>query len=118
MTAEIGRSKVYVVDRGRPKLRGGQGLLAGLDVVIKHFTSAFARNLEKPSQLSGNFTVQYPEERLQLPEAYRNFPILLYDDATGQELCTSCFQCQRICPPQVIHIKQASDPTTGKAVPA
>jgi NADH-quinone oxidoreductase subunit I len=118
MTVEIGRSKVYVVDRGEQQLRPVPKLLAGLDVVIKHFFSAFRKDLERPSESSGNFTVQYPEEQLALPEAYRNFPILLYDDATGQELCTSCFQCQRICPPQVIHIKQATDPNTGKAVPA
>jgi NADH-quinone oxidoreductase subunit I/electron transport complex protein RnfC len=62
--------------------------------------------------------VEYPDERLKLPEAYRNMPILLYDEQTGHELCTSCFQCQRICPPQVIHMTQMKDPTTGKAVPA
>jgi NADH-quinone oxidoreductase subunit I len=118
MTVEIGRSKVYVVDRGGQQFRPVPKLLAGLDVVIRHFFSAFRKDIERPSESSGNFTVQYPEERLALPEAYRNFPILLYDDATGQELCTSCFQCQRICPPQVIHIKQATDPNTGKAVPA
>ncbi len=57
-------------------------------------------------------------QRAPLPEAYRNMPILLFDDETGHELCTSCFQCQRICPPQVIHMKQAKDPATGKAVPS
>jgi formate hydrogenlyase subunit 6/NADH:ubiquinone oxidoreductase subunit I len=118
MTAEFSRGKAYVVDRGRPKLRAGQGMLAGLDVVIKHFASAFTSKIENPSQTQGVFTVQYPEERLAMPEAFRNFPILLYDDATGQELCTSCFQCERICPPQVIHMTQANDPVTGKPVPA
>ncbi len=112
------RGGVYVIDRSRPKLRAGQGLLTGLDVVFRHFRDALTRKLEKPSQQTGVFTVQYPEERLKLPEAFRNFPILLYDDETGQELCTSCFQCQRICPPQVIHMTQARDPATGKAVPA
>ncbi|HWQ15672.1 MAG TPA: 4Fe-4S binding protein, partial [Roseiflexaceae bacterium] len=118
MTIEFERGKAYVVDRGRPKLRAGQGLLAGLEVVIRHFRDAFGKRLENPSQISGVFTVQYPEERLQLPEAYRNFPILLYEDESGQELCTSCFQCERICPPQVIHMTQARDPVTGKPVPA
>jgi formate hydrogenlyase subunit 6/NADH:ubiquinone oxidoreductase subunit I len=119
MTAETARtSNVFVVDRGKPKVRGGQGLLAGLDVVIRHFTQAFGKKLERPDQLTGVFTVQYPEERLSMPEAFRNFPILLYDDKTGHELCTSCFQCERICPPQVIHMTQANDPTTGKPVPA
>src|SRR5262245_3171458 len=119
MTAETARtSNVIVVDRGKRKIRGGQGMLAGLDVVIRHFTKAFSKNLESPAESSGMFTVQYPEERLAMPEAFRNFPILLYEDKTGQELCTSCFQCERICPPQVIHMTQASDPTTGKPVPA
>jgi NADH-quinone oxidoreductase subunit I/electron transport complex protein RnfC len=76
------------------------------------------KKLDSPNETSGIFTVQYPEEHYTLPEAARNFPILLYEDASGQELCTSCFQCQRICPPQVIHITQAKDPVTGKAVPA
>jgi len=117
-TTDIERGKVYVIDRSRPRLRAGQGMLAGLDIVIRHFRDALTRKLEKPSQSSGIFTVQYPEEKLTFPEAFRNFPILLYDDETGQELCTSCFQCQRICPPQVIHMTQARDPATGKAVPA
>jgi NADH-quinone oxidoreductase subunit I len=119
MTVETARtSNVIVVDRGKSKIRGGQGMLAGLDVVIRHFGKAFTKKLESPAESSGMFTVQYPEERLAMPEAFRNFPILLYEDKTGQELCTSCFQCERICPPQVIHMTQASDPTTGKPVPA
>ena len=118
MTVEFARGKAYVVDRGQPKLRAGQGMLAGLDVVIRHFFSAFTKKVDTPADTSGVFTVQYPEERLQLPEAFRNFPILLFDDATGHELCTSCFQCERICPPQVIHMTQAVDPGTGKPVPA
>jgi formate hydrogenlyase subunit 6/NADH:ubiquinone oxidoreductase subunit I len=118
MTVEFTRGKAYVIDRGKPKLRAGQGMLAGLDVVIRHFFSALIKDIEKPSETSGVFTVQYPEERLAMPEAFRNFPILLYDDATGHELCTSCFQCERICPPQVIHMTQTIDPTTGKPVPA
>src|SRR6266511_715013 len=89
MTVEFARGKAYVIDRGKPKLRAGQGMLAGLDVVIKHFVGAFTKKLETPSETTGVFTVQYPEERLALPEAFRNFPILLYDDATGHELCTS-----------------------------
>lgn len=112
------RGKTYVVDRGAPKLRYGQGMATGLGVVIKHFRDAFGKKITNASETSGLFTFQYPEEQRTLPEAYRNFPILLYDDATGHELCTSCFQCERICPPQVIHMSQAKDPTTGKAVPA
>ncbi len=118
MTVEFARGKSYVVDRGKPKTRAGQGMLGGLDVVIRHFFGAFGKKIETQADTTGVFTVQYPEERLELPQAFRNFPILLYDDATGHELCTSCFQCERICPPQVIHMSQATDPATGKAIPA
>jgi formate hydrogenlyase subunit 6/NADH:ubiquinone oxidoreductase subunit I len=110
--------RVVVVPRNDQKVRVGQGMAAGMLTVIKHFGKAFDKRLEDKSEITGMFTVEYPEERMELPEAYRNMPILLYDDATGHELCTSCFQCERICPPKVIHITQAKHPETGKPVPA
>jgi NADH-quinone oxidoreductase subunit I/electron transport complex protein RnfC len=118
MTIEFERGTTYTVDRGTARNRSGQGMLAGMGVVLEHFRDAFTKKLDDPSKISGLYTVQYPEEREHMPEATRTFPILLYEDASGQELCTSCFQCERICPPQVIHITQAKDPATGKPVPA
>ena len=109
---------VVVVRRNEDRVRSGQGMWKGMRRVIAHFGKSFTSTVDSKDDTIGMFTVQYPEERLLLPEAARNFPILLYDDATGQELCTSCFQCERVCPPQVIHIKQAKDPNTGKPVPA
>jgi NADH-quinone oxidoreductase subunit I len=119
-TMPVASSKggVVVVRRNDDKLRAGQGMWKGMQRVIAHFGKSFTTRVTTRDQTMGMFTVQYPEERLQMAEAFRNFPILLYDDASGQELCTSCFQCERICPPQVIHIKQAKDPNTGKPVPA
>lgn len=110
--------RVVVLPRNENKLQVGQGMAAGMLTVIKHFGKAFTKRLDSKTEITGNFTVQYPEERMELPEAFRNMPILLYDDATGHELCTSCFQCERICPPKVIHITQAKHPETGKPVPA
>jgi formate hydrogenlyase subunit 6/NADH:ubiquinone oxidoreductase subunit I len=110
--------RVVVLPRNDQKPRVGQGIAVGMLTVIKHFGKSFTKRGGSKSDIDGMFTVQYPEERLELPEAYRNMPILLYDDATGHELCTSCFQCERICPPKVIHITQAKDPKTGKPVPA
>jgi NADH-quinone oxidoreductase subunit I len=112
------RGGVVVVRRNDQRVRSGQGMWKGMRRVIAHFGKSFTSTVDSKDDTIGMFTVQYPEERLLLPEAARNFPILLYDDATGQELCTSCFQCERVCPPQVIHIKQAKDPNTGKPVPA
>ncbi|NNJ10798.1 4Fe-4S binding protein [Chloroflexales bacterium ZM16-3] len=114
---DIQRGNIIVMDRRTGKLRAGQGLLQGLKVVWDHWAASFRKN-ENFTQIRGNFTVEYPDERLQLPQAYRNMPVLLYDDESGHELCTGCYQCQRICPPQVIHITQAKDPVTGKMVPA
>ncbi|NJK81007.1 MAG: 4Fe-4S binding protein [Chloroflexaceae bacterium] len=115
-TPHIERGSVVTVQRRRTRTPGA-GLLKGLGVVFHHWHKSFEK-LDDYEKTAGTFTTEYPEERLPLPEAYRNMPILLYDDATGHELCTSCFQCQRICPPQVIHMTQAKDPQTGKAIPA
>lgn len=109
---------VKVVQRRDEQFHAGQGMWKGMRRVMAHFAKSFTTQIDSKDETIGMFTVQYPEERLALPEAFRNFPVLLYEDATGQELCTSCFQCERVCPPQVIHIKQAKDPNTGKPVPA
>jgi formate hydrogenlyase subunit 6/NADH:ubiquinone oxidoreductase subunit I len=108
---------VIEVQRDDTRVRRGGGLLRGMAVIWKHWKESFKLN-RSYSQIHGTFTIQYPEERARIPETYRNMPILLYDDETGHELCTSCFQCERICPPQVIHMTQAKDPATGKPVPA
>ena len=113
-----GGGGVVVVNRGAEGQGIGQGMLRGMLQVIRHFGASFVKNGTEKTDNIGMFTVQYPEERLSLAETFRNLPILLYDDKTGQELCTSCFQCERICPPQVIHIVQAIDPKTSKPVPA
>ncbi|GIV97459.1 MAG: 4Fe-4S ferredoxin [Herpetosiphonaceae bacterium] len=113
-----GRGGVVVVQRRSNKPHMGQGLAKGMAVVIKHFADALLKRNDSRDEISGMFTVEYPEEVLALPETYRNMPVLLYDDETGHELCTSCFQCERVCPPQVIHITQAKNPETGKPVPA
>ncbi len=112
---EIQRGSAVPLSRRHPKFLG-QGMLKGMEVVLDHWFKSFGPKLENFSQTAGIFTTEYPEERLKLAEAYRNLPILLYDDETGQELCTSCLQCEKICPPQVIHITQTKDPSTGKLV--
>jgi NADH-quinone oxidoreductase subunit I len=117
MSIPIQRGKAITVDRHARKTPMGQGLMRGLGVILKHWGASVQKN-DSYDKIQGTFTIEYPEERRQLPEAYRNMPILLYDEQTGHELCTSCFQCERICPPQVIHMTQAKDPETGKPVPA
>lgn len=64
----------------------------------------------------GVFTVQYPEERLATPERFRVLPVLIYEEADGNVLCTSCGICAKVCPPQCIWIVQAKNPD-GKPFP-
>jgi NADH-quinone oxidoreductase subunit I len=56
-------------------------------------------------------TVQYPEERIPLPENYRNFPFLIYDgnDPQAGLRCVACQICEKECPPQCIYIIKSKD---------
>ena len=106
----------------------GLGILRGLGVTMRHFvrTVTSGKMSRQPvggqavrqaaSETHGVFTVQYPEQRLALPERFRSFPILLYDDETGQDRCTSCGICAKVCPPQCIWIVRSAGPD-GKPIP-
>jgi NADH-quinone oxidoreductase subunit I len=68
----------------------------------------------------GIFTVQYPEEKLIIPEEFRYVPFLVYDEAPDGKKdvrCTSCGICAKVCPPQCIWIVRTNDPNTGRPVP-
>ena len=68
----------------------------------------------------GIFTVQYPEEKLPVPEEFRYVPFLVYDEKSEGEKeirCTSCGICAKVCPPQCIWIVRTNDPQTGRPVP-
>ena len=114
----------------------GKGILKGLSVTLKHFIDAYVddiawwgRRYRTPEGIAhrsskdakGVFTVQYPEEKLPLPEEFRYVPFLVYDeqdDGKKEIRCTSCGICAKVCPPQCIWIVRTSDPQTGRPVPA
>jgi len=48
-------------------------------------------------------TLQYPEERPQIPPYYRGVPTLV-KDPNGREKCVSCQLCEFVCPPKAIRI--------------
>src|SRR5579884_2225346 len=95
------------------------GILQGLMVTLRHLLDApnpdhlgqprAGGQVVQTSRERGVFTVQYPEERLKVPENFRYFPMLLYEAETGQERCTSCGICAKVCPPQCIWIVRDSD---------
>ena len=65
-------------------------------------------------------TVEYPEVKEALPEAYRNFPFLVSEtaeDPMGTLRCVACQICEKECPPQCIYIEKSKDKkpdATGK----
>jgi NADH-quinone oxidoreductase subunit I len=114
----------------------GIGLIKGLGVTLKHFVETYVEDIRwlgrhryynedalevrQSPHARGIFTVQYPEEKLPVPEEFRYIPFLLYEvDAEGnrKDRCTSCGICAKVCPPQCIWIVRSNDPETGRPIP-
>jgi len=115
----------------------GLGIIKGLGVTLKHFFMTYWDDLKRlvkgnryytregvayrmSSEVNGLFTIQYPEEKLIVPEEFRYTPFLVYDEKEdgGKELrCTSCGICAKVCPPQCIWIVRTMDPNTGRPIP-
>ena len=116
----------------------GKGILKGLSVTWKRFWETYTEDISwllrgkkryntdegirhrSSKDQRGIFTVQFPEERLILPEEARYLPFLVYNempDGKREILCTSCGICAKVCPPQCIWIVRSNDPTTGKPIP-
>jgi NADH-quinone oxidoreductase subunit I len=91
----------------------GSGLIQGLAVTAKNLVGSF----HDPARYT---TVEYPEQKTKLPEAYRNFPFLVSENATdpmGTLRCVACQICEKECPPQCIYIEKSKDKkpdATGK----
>ena len=114
----------------------GKGILRGLGVTMKHFINSYADDvrygMRKYSQednwearqglaAKGSYTVQYPDEKLAVPERFRFVPFLVvenYDhpERPGANWCTACGICAKVCPPQCIWIVRGKDAETGRPV--
>src|SRR5512135_485568 len=96
----------------------GKGIALGMWMTLKHFISTFTDDLKwvgkryytkegiahrTSTETDGIFTIQYPEEKLVLPEEFHYIPFLIYDEGpNGEKIdrCTSCGICAKVCPPQ------------------
>lgn len=116
----------------------GKGILKGLRVTWDRFWSTYTEDIawlvrgkkryfnedgvkaRSSKNARGIFTVQYPEEKLIIPEEFRYVPFLVYDEAADgkkEVRCTSCGICAKVCPPQCIWIVRTNDPQTGRPIP-
>jgi NADH-quinone oxidoreductase subunit I len=113
----------------------GQGIVKGLGVTLKRFVDTYIEDIKwlgkryytkegierrMSSDTRGIFTIQYPEEKLPVPEEFRYIPFLIYEEGENGEKnirCTSCGICAKVCPPQCIWIVRTNDPETGRPVP-
>lgn len=82
----------------------GDGILKGLVETARNFAGSYVSK-ERMT------TVEYPEERLPLPEASRNFPFLVYDGEDWEKglRCVACQICEKECPPRCIYIEKSKD---------
>lgn len=105
----------------------GTGIIKGLGVTLRRTITTYTDELRTPSRykdaietahgkivrepadVRGIFTIQYPEEKRELPENFRYIPMLLYDEETGEDRCTACGICSKVCPPQCIWIVRDQD---------
>ncbi|MFL7840249.1 MAG: NADH-quinone oxidoreductase subunit NuoI [Candidatus Promineifilaceae bacterium] len=76
-----------------------------LRTIWKVFTHAWQKRV----------TVQYPEERPQMPSRYRG-RIILTEDPDGSERCVACSLCAVVCPTDCISL-QATEDEFGRRYP-
>ena len=81
-------------DGGEP-LMWGSGILKGLRITMRNM-------------LRGPITVQYPEQKLVLPERAR-WAVAQKFDADGAPKCTACLICVNECPDHVLAIDVSKD---------
>jgi len=61
-------------------------------------------------------TIQYPEERYDIPERSRGIVVLLSDKETGELNCTACELCMRACPTAAIRVVSHRDENKRKVL--
>jgi NADH-quinone oxidoreductase subunit I len=76
-------------------------IVKGLVVTSRHFF----RNLRGfvTGKNRTDFVVQYPEERVDYPDAFRGMPVLVQLE-NGQPKCVACGLCEFACPTDCISI--------------
>lgn len=107
------------------------GIAKGLSVTIRRLLETYTGDLKRfprryapggryrrlSPRARGAFTVQYPEERLEMFPRFRGALMQLTDPQSGLPKCTACAICARTCPVGVIEVVRAPEKKEGKFVP-
>ncbi|MDO8964160.1 MAG: 4Fe-4S binding protein [Coriobacteriia bacterium] len=80
----------------------GLGILNGFVITMRNM-------------LRGPITVQYPEQRLELPERARWTVTPTYDES-GAPKCTACQICVKECPDHVLRLEVSDKEGGGKRI--
>ncbi|MCZ6464510.1 MAG: 4Fe-4S binding protein, partial [Proteobacteria bacterium] len=82
----------------------------GLLVTARHFF----RNLRGfiTGKNRTDFVVQFPEERIDYPDAFRGMPVLVQLE-NGEPRCVACGLCEFACPTDCISIVAGELPDSG-----
>jgi NADH-quinone oxidoreductase subunit I len=80
-------------------------MISILNTIWKVFSHAWQKRV----------TVQYPEEKPQMPPRYRG-RIVLTQDPDGTERCVACYLCAAACPTDCISL-QATEDEDGRRYP-
>jgi NADH-quinone oxidoreductase subunit I len=75
-----------------------------LPAVLKSMVTITLKHL-----FSRKVTLEYPEQRPEIPPGYRGVPTLV-KDPNGREKCVSCQLCEFVCPPKAIRITPGAIP--------
>jgi len=116
-------TRAISVRRPHPMPRGGslsvwrlgvRALLRGLWLTNRHFVRNLWGFIRRQPTV---FTIQYPEQRLALPNAFRGMPVLVQME-NGKERCVACGLCEWACPTDCITIYPAETDDEIERYPA
>jgi NADH-quinone oxidoreductase subunit I len=80
----------------------------GLYQVMRGLTTVGKHTVREP------ITKEYPDLVSDLPAHFRGRLALTVNPETGEHLCISCRQCERVCPDKCIEITAHKSPETNK----
>lgn len=86
-------------------------IIRGMMITSRHFFRnmiGFLPGLRPEGKKRRIFTVYYPEEKFDIPIAFRGMPVLVEEN--GEERCVACGLCEAVCPAKCIYIRPGDKP--------